>query len=114
MEKFKFWGREVLQKKKFYVIRHCQINWNYEGKLQGKTDIELNENGIEQAKKVKELIKNYDIDLIVSSPLKRARKTAEIINETSRAINGYFNGINEDGTLDNTGLKNCEIREYVI
>ena len=65
---------------KIYVVRHGQTNWNVKGKIQGKSDIELNEKGIEQAKELKELIKNYDINLIISSPLKRAKQTAEIIN----------------------------------
>lgn len=66
---------------KLYVIRHGQTDWNVEGKIQGDTDIELNQTGIEQAYNAIEKIKKYDIDLIVSSPLKRARKTAEIINK---------------------------------
>ncbi len=67
---------------KLYVIRHGQTDWNVAGKCQGMTDIELNSTGIEQAKQTSEQISNYKIDLIICSPLKRARKTAEIINET--------------------------------
>ena len=70
---------------KFYIIRHGQTNWNKEGRIQGKTDIELNEEGIKQAEEAKKILKDYPIDMIVSSPLKRARKTAEIINETRKA-----------------------------
>ena len=66
---------------KFYIIRHGQTNWNKEGRIQGKTDIELNEEGIKQAKEAKNILKDYPIDMIVSSTLKRAKKTAEIINE---------------------------------
>ena len=66
---------------KIYVTRHGQTDWNVQGKTQGRTDIELNEVGIEQAKQTKEELKNVEIDLIICSPLKRARKTAEIINE---------------------------------
>ena len=181
---------------KLYVIRHGQTDWNVAGKCQGKTDIELNNTGIEQAKKARQKIKDYNIDLIICSPLKRARKTAEIINEvinckiicderiserncgniegttksewnkiveddvniinnynlnwskqnvepirdvckrvwnlldeiqkeykdknilivthggTCRAINAYFNGISEDGTVVSANIKNCEIKEY--
>ena len=66
---------------KLYVVRHGQTDWNVAGKCQGMTDIELNSTGIEQAKIASEQLKNHKIDLIICSPLKRARKTAEIINE---------------------------------
>ncbi len=68
---------------KIYVMRHGQTDWNVEGKAQGRTDIELNNTGIEQARQAKEQIEKYKIDLIICSPLKRARKTAEIVNETA-------------------------------
>ena len=182
---------------KFYIIRHGQTNWNKEGRIQGKTDIELNEEGIKQAEEAKRILKDYPIDMIVSSTLKRARKTAEIINEAknvpiifkealeerglgefegktqqefqdkiwnseilanynlnkqykgvetiqdlcdrvwnliedlkeeyydknillvthggvTRAINGYFNGANENGILEDLNLHNCEIRTFEI
>lgn len=182
---------------KIYVIRHGETNWNKEGRLQGRTDIELNENGIKQAENARKLLKAYKIDLIVSSPLKRAMKTAQIINEekncpiildkrieergygdiegrirkeitdevinskqldnykinkkymgiepiqdlcsrvwsliddlrkdytdrnillvthggTIRAIDGYFYGVDENGIIQNPGLKNCEIKEYEL
>ena len=38
---------------KLYVTRHGQTDWNVQGKTQGRTDIELNEVGIEQAKQTK-------------------------------------------------------------
>ena len=66
---------------KILLTRHGQTDWNVLGKIQGCTDIELNETGIEQAKLEKEKLSNYDIDVIITSPLKRAKKTAEIINE---------------------------------
>lgn len=66
---------------KIYVTRHGQTDWNVQGKTQGRADIELNEVGIKQAKQTKEELKNVDIDLIICSPLRRAKKTAEIINE---------------------------------
>ena len=34
---------------KFYLLRHGQTKWNIEGKIQGKTDVLLNEDGMEQA-----------------------------------------------------------------
>ncbi len=67
---------------KLFVVRHGETDWNVERRLQGQTDIELNENGIRQANKLKQDLNDKDcnIDLIISSPLKRAKKTAEIIS----------------------------------
>ena len=61
------------------ITRHGQTDWNIEGKIQGQTDIELNETGIKQAEATREKLLNEKIDIIISSPQKRARKTAEII-----------------------------------
>ncbi len=69
---------------KLYVMRHGQTDWNVLGKVQGITDVELNERGIEQAKQAKDKVNQYEIDLIVYSPLKRAKKTAEIVNEDKK------------------------------
>lgn len=64
---------------KLLLTRHGQTDWNVAGKVQGMTDIELNETGIKQAEATREKLLNYDIDLIIASPLKRAKRTAEII-----------------------------------
>lgn len=69
---------------KLYVMRHGQTDWNVLGKVQGVTDIELNEVGLQQAQNAKQNFNQYDIDLIFCSPLKRTRKTAEIINEDKK------------------------------
>ena len=64
---------------KILITRHGQTNWNVLGKIQGQTDIELNENGKKQAKEISEYIRNENIELIITSPLKRAKETAEIV-----------------------------------
>ena len=66
---------------KILLTRHGQTDWNVLGKIQGITDIELNETGIKQAQKTRDELANYPIDVILSSPLKRAKRTAEIIGE---------------------------------
>lgn len=64
---------------KLLVTRHGQTDWNVAGKIQGSTDIELNEIGKKQAKIISEKLENTSIDVILSSPLKRAKQTAQII-----------------------------------
>lgn len=66
---------------KIYTVRHGQTEWNKKGLYQGKTDVPLNEEGKKQATLVKEKLKDKKIDLIISSPLKRAKETAEIISD---------------------------------
>ena len=62
-----------------YIIRHGETDWNKEKRLQGRSDTELNEYGIELAEITGEALKDVHFDCIYSSPLKRAYKTAEII-----------------------------------
>ena len=64
-----------------YIIRHGQTDWNIEHRTQGQTDIALNKNGIEQAELITQKIANLKIDNIISSDLKRADMTAQIINK---------------------------------
>ncbi|MDO4291845.1 MAG: histidine phosphatase family protein [Eubacteriales bacterium] len=62
-----------------YLIRHGETNWNVEGRMQGQTDIPLNENGIRLAQETARGMADIRFDLCITSPLKRARQTAEII-----------------------------------
>lgn len=62
-----------------YIVRHGETLWNKDKRLQGRTDIELNENGRALARQTGEALMDTKIDVIYSSPLKRARETAELI-----------------------------------
>jgi broad specificity phosphatase PhoE len=64
---------------KLYIIRHGETLWNTAGKLQGTADIELNENGIRLAEVTSKGMKDIPFDLAFTSPLKRAKQTAEIV-----------------------------------
>ena len=97
---------------KLYVTRHGQSEWNYENKVCGISDINLTEKGIEQAKELAAKLENYNIDIIISSPLRRARKTAEIISSTigkdiiidNRLFEQNF-GVYEGGSRDSLNFK---------
>ena len=64
-----------------YVIRHGQTDWNNKKITMGRKDIPLNEEGIRQANVTRKIVDNYNIDLIICSPLERAKQTAEIVNK---------------------------------
>ncbi|MGQ9463906.1 MAG: histidine phosphatase family protein [Candidatus Fervidibacter sp.] len=62
-----------------YLVRHGQTVWNKEGRLCGSSDVPLSNEGLVQAYKLAERLKSIDICAIYSSPLLRARQTAEAI-----------------------------------
>lgn len=64
-----------------YVARHGQTVWNVQNKVCGITDVELTEIGKEQAKVLAYEVQENSIDLIISSPLKRAVGTSSIISK---------------------------------
>jgi broad specificity phosphatase PhoE len=67
------------------LIRHGLTDWNKAGKIQGQSDIPLNEEGREQARKLaNRLLKEqeYKWDFVITSNLSRARETGEIIANT--------------------------------
>lgn len=62
---------------KLLVLRHGQSEWNAQGRWQGQADIELTQEGMLQAKQAAEKLGAFD--LIATSTLQRALRTAEII-----------------------------------
>lgn len=78
-----------------YITRHGQTDWNVLRKVQGRCDKLLNDTGISQAYETKDNLANTDIDLIICSPLLRAKQTAEIINKDRNLPIIYDNRIIE-------------------
>ena len=64
-----------------YLVRHGETDWNLAGRLQGSTDIPLNDQGKQSALKTAQYFKANGIVIssIMTSPLMRARQTAQII-----------------------------------
>jgi broad specificity phosphatase PhoE len=78
---------------KIYLVRHGETEWNSTNRFQGSTDVPLSQHGIEQAKRVADKLKNYNIEVIASSDLSRAFNTAkelaDIINVKIDAYEGF-------------------------
>ena len=70
-----------------YVVRHGETEKNKYGLVQGQTECDLSARGIEQAKELIPIVRNLKIDVVISSPLKRAYDTASIITELKYQIN---------------------------
>jgi uncharacterized phosphatase len=62
-----------------YLVRHGETDWNKARRIQGSTDIPLNDTGRAQATTTGALLARRDWDVIVASPLSRAFETAQII-----------------------------------
>ena len=67
--------------KKLVLVRHGQSNWNLENRFTGWTDVDLSEQGIQEAKEAGDILKqdNYHFDLAYTSVLVRAIHTLKII-----------------------------------
>jgi len=63
-----------------YLFRHGETDWNRNHRVQGHIDIELNAKGEQQALELGEKLKQVKLQALFSSDLKRAAKTAEIVN----------------------------------
>ncbi len=72
-------------RKDFYIFRHGQSSYNLAGRTQGRTnDSVLTELGREQARAVGQKLAGRGIEVIITSPLERAKETAKLANETLR------------------------------
>ena len=62
-----------------YIVRHGLTEWNKLKKLQGAADVPLAKEGILLAEKTGEALKDVKFDICFTSPLSRARQTAECV-----------------------------------
>ncbi|MEO7373850.1 MAG: histidine phosphatase family protein [Terrimesophilobacter sp.] len=62
-----------------YLVRHGETDWNLQRRIQGSTDIPLNQTGRLQARRTGTLLGRRSWDAIITSPLSRAAETAAII-----------------------------------
>ena len=61
------------------MVRHGETDWNRERRFQGRADQPLNEAGRGQARELAELLHGEPVSALYTSPLQRARETAEIL-----------------------------------
>lgn len=64
----------------FWFIRHGQTDYNLAGLTQGSLEADLNETGRGQVERAGPFLKEVGLSAIVSSPMRRARQTADILN----------------------------------
>ncbi len=98
---------------KLLFLRHGQTNWNLENKIQGSSDTMLNDQGIEQAKKLaKNILKsNHNICKIYTSKQMRAIDTAKILSLYMTVDYEVVEGLEEINFGEWEGLSWNEIKD---
>jgi uncharacterized phosphatase len=94
-----------------YLVRHGETDWNKQHRIQGSTDIPLNDTGRGQAAATGRLLARRSWDGIYASPLSRAFETAEIVGEALGLAPKPAPPLVERGYGDVEGLTGDEIDE---
>lgn len=63
------------------LIRHGETDWNVEGRYQGQADPPLNAQGIMQSHELAKQLEGTNLEILFTSPLKRAAQTAQVVAE---------------------------------
>lgn len=96
-----------------YLVRHGQTAWNLENKIQGDTEFPLNETGRRQAQIVSNMLKDISFDICYTSPLSRAKDTAETIIEGKCPMIISKELIERDfGQIEGKQIKEEESKKY--
>ena len=93
------------------LMRHGITDWNKENKVQGITNVPLDELSIDEIKKMIPRLKRERFDLIITSPLMRAKQTAEIINEELKIPLAINDLLKERNYGEFEGRNNAELRK---
>ena len=101
---------------KLYIIRHGETKLNALGRLQGWTDEPLNQNGKDLAIITGEALKEIPFDLVITSPLKRARETGELTVAASEKNFGRKIPIIEDRRIMefNWGCRGLAVSKIIL
>lgn len=97
-------------KKTFILFRHGQTDYNLSERLHGRLDIPLNETGCKQAEDLAERLKSFRMEIIYSSPLKRALQTAQIVGSLCKVRYDLCEDLQEAGFGAVEGMMWCEIK----
>ena len=98
-------------KTKIILVRHAECIGNISNRLSGRTNFNLTDNGIIQAKKLAQRLNTKKIDIIYSSPLQRAIDTANIISKYNGNIIEIDYGLCDGMNWDDINIQYPNIRK---
>jgi len=96
---------------RLYLVRHGETEWNRQRRIQGLTDLELNETGRKQAEALGRALEGQELAAVFTSPLKRARDTASAIARFHCLEPEVLEGLRELDAGEVDGLTYEEMRE---
>ena len=91
-----------------WLVRHGETEWSASGRHTSRTDLDLTEAGVEAARSVADKLRGTSFARVMSSPLLRARRTAELAGAGSPEV---VEDLHEWDYGDDEGLTTAQIRE---
>jgi probable phosphoglycerate mutase len=93
-----------------WIVRHGETTWSRDGLHTSVTDLELTPNGVEAARSIGERLAGLEFAMVLTSPRRRARQTAELV--------GYPDAVVEEDLAEwaygeYEGVSTAEIRKTV-
>ena len=100
------------QRTSLYLVCDTQTDWHKEKRIQGSCDVELNEEGVNQAKLLCEVFSAFPIQAIYTSPKKRAHQAARILGKGLNVDLIVKQGLEEKsmGLAEGMGIEEFNIR----
>ena len=92
-----------------FLARHGESDWNVAKRFQGHSDRPLTERGRQQAHALADLVASQEIDAVYTSPLSRARETAEIVAARTRLEPVALPELREVDTGSWSGLSRADV-----
>ncbi|XP_065879939.1 probable 2-carboxy-D-arabinitol-1-phosphatase isoform X1 [Euphorbia lathyris] len=104
--------KSLTSSKKVTIVRHGLSSWNSEGRVQGRSNLSvLTEAGVMQAERCRKALETIHFDKCFSSPISRAKSTAEVIWKEREEPLVYLDSLKEAHLFFLEGMRNVDARE---
>ncbi|XP_066308097.1 probable 2-carboxy-D-arabinitol-1-phosphatase [Miscanthus floridulus] len=105
-------NRILTSSKKATLVRHGLSSWNAESRVQGSSNLSvLTETGTKQAEKCRDALANIKFDVCFSSPISRAKTTAEIIWKDKEEPLVFLDSLKEAHLFFLEGMTNADAKK---